>query len=156
MSNYSNMKGKSKMEERKRSTLYYVETFLLLGFFIVVTFMLSQTFITSATLSQNARDLNRAVLLAENTAEIIKASSSKEEALALLNEKENATLSENRMRVFYSKEREASADGYFIVEIEYQEESEGFTDAEITVLREGREIYILHMGYDPKEAGNGK
>ena len=140
---------------QKINRLYYVEIFLLLGFFIVLTYILSRSFVTSRLLSNEAEDLTNAVLIAENLAELYKGSEDTEAFLDLLHEEAGVTVKEDgettEIILFYNKDRERDPMGPYEVSVrcDSSESSErGISEAEIAVYNEGKEntIYALSVG----------
>ena len=136
------------MENKKISTFYYVETFLLLGFFIISALILSRSFASSKLMSYQAKDLTNAVCIAENVAEIIKAADTKEEALLLLQQNLNG---DEKGNLSFDRNMNSAENGYFDVSVSLDEL--GY-EAEIRVEAGGKEIYVLHAGNYPQEAGH--
>ena len=137
------------MGNKKISTLYYMETFLLLGFFIALTLVLSRVFVNSKLLSQNARDLTNAVCIAENVAEVVKVGESKEEIFTLL--KENMDLEEkdaDQGSLSFDLNLNPKKDGYYQVELKLSED--GY-EGEIRISHNDKEIFTLEVGNYPTE-----
>ena len=145
------------MSERKISRLYYLETFLLLGFFIAVTMILTRSFVFSREISMKATKLTDAVILAENAAEAFKGSKDPQEMAEHLNEKDNVILKENGnsylLTAGYDAERNPDGGGYYRVDCEISYQS-NLGDATINVYNEGDLIYTLQLASYNAEVGH--
>ena len=78
------------MRKNGQVTAFYLETLLLILVFIAIILVLTQVFGLGRMQSAEAKGLNDAVTLAQNTAEAVAASETEEALLALLNTSGNA------------------------------------------------------------------
>lgn len=137
---------------QKINRLYYVEIFLLLSFFIVLTYILSRSFVTSRLLSNEAEDLTNAVLIAENLAELYKGSEDTDDFIGILHETAGVTVKEDgettEMILYYNKDRERDPYGPYKVSVlceDTESLQRGILEGEISVYHEGKEDPIYHL-----------
>ena len=140
------------MEDKHISRMYYVETFLLLGFFILVTLILSNVFVETKLESNRARELNDAVRIADSVGEIVETSQSGEDLEEIFKQAGFTVVrSGNSYVLFFNEKMEFESNGIYEVKVDsaYEELSQGvFTNGTITVLRNSdeSEIYRLEVG----------
>jgi len=100
------------------SRLYHLETLIMMGLFILTTLVLSRVFVAGRLVSQQAEHLNDAVFLAENTAEMVKASNTGENLAAMLHaEPVSEADGIIKMTVRYDQDRQPSENGYYTVSV---------------------------------------
>ena len=78
------------MKKQSHITGFYLETLMLIVVFVLIILVLTQVFGLAQMQSTRAKELNGAVILAQNAAEAVAASETPEELLKLLNENGNA------------------------------------------------------------------
>lgn len=140
--------------KNRLNRLYHLETFILMGLFILVTLVLSRVFISGRLLSQKAQQLTDAVCLAENTAELVRASDSKEDLAVLLDIGGNAeTLTGTQdgsvtVRMSYDRDMKPSPQAYYTVDARIGDSGERKDEHDVAVRvydPDGEEIYVLEL-----------
>ena len=141
--------------DQKINRIYYLETFLLLGFFIALTLILSNSFVYSRQLSNEAEDLSNAVCIAENMAEMFKGAKDEKELLSLLQTESALSVvkegGKEIITVYYNKDREPDILGSYRITLSYESEKSsqsGIREADITVynVNTKMELYALSVG----------
>ncbi|MBO5555145.1 MAG: hypothetical protein J5941_06405 [Solobacterium sp.] len=130
---------------QKRNTGFYIEAILLLLVFVFVIRILVMVNAVSHNVSEDARRLTDGVILASNGAELVLASDSPEELMGLL--KEGSPERENSViTVRFDDTLEMNPAGTKELVIDWQDASDDFVHAVITVYDQGREVYTLTTG----------
>lgn len=133
------------MENKHRTTVFYIEMLLLVAVFTGVILVLSGVFATAKEQSLKAKYLNGAVRLAENAAEIVAGTDNHGEMVDLLGENNSAAchLELQKILARYNAGLEPDPDGGFLVLITW-EEQDGLVDYDITVTwRDSQPVYEL-------------
>ena len=108
------------MKQKEHITAFYLETLLLIMVFVGIILVLTQIFGLARSRSSEAKDKTSAVCLCQNAAEAFSASSSSEELLSLLNEKDNAGKSgDNMLECRYDKNMRPDPQGELVVTIRW-------------------------------------
>lgn len=136
------------MNKDRRQIGFYVETLIMIVVFVTIILMLTGVFIFSKVQSIKAEELNSAVTLAQNTAEAVSLSDDYDEFCQLLNEQHNIKMSDGgKVVACYEKNLNPSANGYYNVETEWNQEDSGsgsLVHAKITVYT-GSETPVYSM-----------
>jgi hypothetical protein len=130
---------------QRRNTGFYIEAILLLLAFVFVIRTLVLVNAVSHNVSVEAHHLNDGVLLASNGAELVLASDSPDELMELLKDgnpkRENSVIT-----VHFDDTLEMNPAGTKELVIDWQDASDDFVHAVITVYDQGREVYTLTTG----------
>ena len=107
------------MKKQSHITGFYLETLMLIVVFVLIILVLTQVFGLAQMQSTRAKQLNGAVILAQNAAEAVAASETPEELLKLLNENGNAVpMSEPAgVTARYDRELNPDAEGNYRVDV---------------------------------------
>ena len=107
------------MKKQSHITGFYLETLMLIVVFVLIILVLTQVFGLAQMQSTRARQLNGAVILAQNAAEAAAASETPEELLKLLNDNDNAVLMADTAGVTacYDSELNPDAEGNYRVDV---------------------------------------
>lgn len=133
------------MRDRHRTTAFYIEMLLLVAVFTGVIMVLSGVFAAAREQSSKARELNGAVRLAENAAEIVAGTNDSSEMVELLGGAGSVeSYPEGRkLLARYGSGLEPDPDGGFQVEITWAEK-DGLVNYDIQVSWQGGEpVYEL-------------
>ena len=105
------------MNEKGHNTAFYIETLVMIIIFIVIILTLTKVFAIARTDSIGAQRLTDSVSVAQNTAEVVQASESRDELLSLLNDEGNAAVKNGKVTAFYNKEKKPDKDGEYKVTV---------------------------------------
>lgn len=107
------------MKKQSHITGFYLETLMLIVVFVLIILVLTQVFGLAQMQSTRAKELNGAVILAQNAAEAAAASETPEELLKLLNENGNAVpMTEPAgVTVRYDRDLNPDAEGDYRVDV---------------------------------------
>ena len=107
------------MKKQSHITGFYLETLMLIVVFVLIILVLTQVFGLAKMQSTRAKELNGAVILAQNAAEAAAASETPEELLKLLNENGNAVpMTEPAgVTVRYDRDLNPDAEGDYRVDV---------------------------------------
>lgn len=107
------------MKKQSHITGFYLETLMLIVVFVLIILVLTQVFGLAQMQSTRAKELNGAVILAQNAAEAVAASETPEELLKLLNDNDNAVLMADTAGVTacYDSDLNPDAEGNYRVEV---------------------------------------
>ena len=141
------------MREKNYSRIFYVETFILLFFFLAVIVIISRVLVGARAESIHARDLTNAVILAEDAAEISGASADPEEIRALLgasgggSEEADAALPMS-MELRCGEDLAYAADGRYLVTVSWDRETRAAGELvtaqiRVSLFESGEELYTL-------------
>lgn len=146
------------MKQDKHITAFYLEVLLLTVCLVGIVLVLTQVFALGRIESASARELTDAVCLAQNAAEAVSASESAEALCALLNEANNARITNGIIEAGYNADRTPNATrapAYWL-RVTWDEEPGGLARSTITVLRgdipDGKAIYTLQTAIYRKGA----
>lgn len=131
---------------KKHITAFYLETLMLVAVFVGIILVLTGIFGRARAQSVQARQLTRAVALAENAAEALAAADS-EQALAGLLAAQGA-VEQQPGRISLA----AGPDGTYTVDITWTPQG-SVAAGHITVSCQGRELYALDTAVYTGEAG---
>ena len=141
------------MREKNYSRIFYVETFILLFFFLAVIVIISRVLVGARAESIHARDLTNAVILAEDAAEIAGASSDPEEICALFgtsgsgDSEAEATLPMS-LELRCGEDLVYAVDGRYLVAVTWDREAHAAGDLvtaqiRVSLFESGEELYTL-------------
>lgn len=138
------------------STAFYMETLFLASIFVILILVLVQVFAFAIHMSDNARMLTGAVQLAENAAEAVAASDSREKLLLFLDEGGNAQINHNGVVCEYDRDMKPQPGGDIQMEVTWEPGENGIVDSRITVFSEDVEapVYIMSTAVYVKEAAS--
>ena len=107
------------MKKQSHITGFYLETLMLIVVFVLIILVLTQVFGLAQMQSTIAKQLNGAVILAQNAAEAAAASETPEELLKLLNDNDNAVLMADTAGVTacYDSDLNPDAEGNYRVDV---------------------------------------
>lgn len=107
------------MKKQSHITGFYLETLMLIVVFVLIILVLTQVFGLAQLQSTRAKQLNGAVILAQNAAEAAAASETPEELLKLLNDNDNAVLMADTAGVTacYDSDMNPDAEGNYRVDV---------------------------------------
>ena len=107
------------MKKQSHITGFYLETLMLIVVFVLIILVLTQVFGLAQMQSTRAKQLNGAVILAQNAAEAAAASETPEELLKLLNDNDNAVLMADTAGVTacYDSDLNPDAEGNYRVDV---------------------------------------
>ena len=107
------------MKKQSHITGFYLETLMLIVVFVLIILVLTQVFGLAQMQSTRAKQLNGAVILAQNAAEAAAASETPEELLKLLNDNDNAVLMADTAGVTacYDSDLNPDAEGSYRVDV---------------------------------------
>ena len=107
------------MKKQSHITGFYLETLMLIVVFVLIILVLTQVFGLAQMQSTRAKQLNGAVILAQNAAEAAAASETPEELLKLLNDNDNAVLMADTAGVTacYDSDLSPDAEGSYRVDV---------------------------------------
>ena len=107
------------MKKQSHITGFYLETLMLIVVFVLIILVLTQVFGLAQMQNTRAKQLNGAVILAQNAAEAAAASETPEELLKLLNENGNAVpMTEPAgVTVRYDRDLNPDAEGNYRVDV---------------------------------------
>jgi Tfp pilus assembly protein PilV len=107
------------MKKQSHITGFYLETLMLIVVFVLIILVLTQVFGLAQMQSTRARQLNGAVILAQNALEAVSASETPEELLKLLNDNDNAVLMADTAGVTacYDRDLNPDAEGNYRVDV---------------------------------------
>ena len=107
------------MKKQSHITGFYLETLMLIVVFVLIILVLTQVFGLAQMQSTRAKQLNGAVILAQNAAEAVAASETPEELLKLLNDNDNAVLMADTAGVTacYDSDLNPDAEGNYRVDV---------------------------------------
>ena len=107
------------MKKQSHITGFYLETLMLIVVFVLIILVLTQVFGLAQMQSTRAKQLNGAVILAQNAAEAAAASETPEELLKLLNDNDNAVLMADTVGVTacYDSDLNPDAEGNYRVDV---------------------------------------
>jgi len=152
MEAYLSMSGnmRSRGLKQGRNISFYIEIVVMLIISVMVISICAAAFSKAEAHSRSAKNLSDAVTLAASGAESFLASETIEELFSVLNEADNAYVSDG-VTAFYDEDLNPKADGIMKMVISWDEE-DGFVKAAVTVFRDGEKLYDLETG-SVKEAG---
>lgn len=132
------------MKRHQHIAAFYLETLLLIAVFIAIILVLTRVFGISRSQSGDAKLLTHAVCLAQNAAEAVSAAPDEEALRAILNENDNAAVTEGGIRASYDRDMQPDADGELLVDVTWVPEG-GLVSSSVTVWLEGRAepVYTL-------------
>lgn len=133
-----------------RNISFYIEIVVMLIISVMVISVCAAAFSKAEAHSRSAKHLSDAVTLAASGAEAFLASDTVEDLFSVLNEADNAAVSDE-VTAFYDEDLNPAADGIMKMVISWDEEN-GFVKAAVTVFYDGEKIYDLETG-SAKEAG---
>lgn len=131
---------------KKHITAFYLETLLLTAVFVSVILVLTGIFGRARAQSVQARQLTRAVTLAENAAEAMAAAGSEQTLAGLL--AAQGTVEQQPGRLLLT----AGPDGTYTVDITWTPQG-SVAAGHIAVSCQGREVYALDTAVYTGEAG---
>ena len=107
------------MKKQSHITGFYLETLMLIVVFVLIILVLTQVFGLAQMQSTRAKQLNGAVILAQNALEAVSASETPEELLKLLNDNDNAVLMADTAGVTacYDSDLNPDAEGNYRVDV---------------------------------------
>lgn len=107
------------MKKQSHITGFYLETLMLIVVFVLIILVLTQVFGLAQMQSTRAKQLNGAVILAQNALEAVSASETPEDLLKLLNDNDNAVLMADTAGVTacYDSDLNPDAEGNYRVEV---------------------------------------
>ena len=107
------------MKKQSHITGFYLETLMLIVVFVLIILVLTQVFGLAQMQSTRAKQLNGAVILAQNALEAVSASETPEELLKLLNDNDNAVLMADTAGVTacYDRDLNPDAEGNYRVDV---------------------------------------
>ena len=107
------------MKKHSHITGFYLETLMLIVVFVLIILVLTQVFGLAQMQSTRAKQLNGAVILAQNALEAVSASETPEELLKLLNDNDNAVLMADTAGVTacYDSDLNPDAEGSYRVDV---------------------------------------
>ena len=105
------------MKDRGHSTAFYIETLVMIMIFVVIILVLTKVFAIAKADSINAKELTNAVAMAQNTAEVIQSSESKDEFITLMDEDGNVTEDGDTVVIRYDKDNKADSQGIYAVNV---------------------------------------
>ena len=107
------------MKKQSHITGFYLETLMLIVVFVLIILVLTQVFGLAQMQSTRAKQLNGAVILAQNALEAVSASETPEELLKLLNDNDNAILMADTAGVTacYDRDLNPDAEGNYRVDV---------------------------------------
>lgn len=148
------------MKQKKQGshiTAFYVETLMLIGVFIVIILVLTETFALGRQESARAQALNDAVCISRNTAEAAASSDSKEAMQTLLDAAgEASSVSGDTVTVHYNTHLEPDPDGRYTVTATWEPRAAKGGSMVRTVINvewSGLNIYTLKTQNFRQEAG---
>ena len=153
------------MREKNYSRIFYVETFILLFFFLAVIVIISRVLVGARAESIHARDLTNAVILAEDAAEIARASSDPEEICALFgtsgsgDSEAEATLPMS-LELRCGEDLVYAVDGRYLVAVTWDREAHAAGDLvtaqiRVSLFESGEELYTLDTASWLDRSGTG-
>ncbi len=110
------------MKERGHNTAFYIETLVMILVFVVIILVLTKVFAIAKTDSTEAQRLTDSVSIAQNAAEVVQASESRDELLSLLDENGSATLEKGKVTALYDKEKKPDKNGVYKVTVTWDPE----------------------------------
>lgn len=146
------------MKKSTQFTAFYLEVLLLSVGLILIVLVLTQVFALGRRESAAARELSDAVILAQNAAEAVSASESAETLCALLNEANNARITDGMIEAGYNADRTPNATRapVYWLRVSWKEGEDGLVRSTITVQRgdlpAGKIVYTLETAVYHKEA----
>ena len=121
-----NLKNRLMQKRQNTAAAFFIKMLSLLAVFTIVTIIVWRSFLFAGKLSKEAEVLSKAVHLAENTAEIVSISKSREMLFSLLNENGNACALEQEADVLYGvycvaydNDMNPAANGIFCVDVSW-------------------------------------
>ncbi|MBO5638961.1 MAG: hypothetical protein J5916_03545 [Oscillospiraceae bacterium] len=107
------------MKKHSHITGFYLETLMLIVVFVLIILVLTQVFGLAQMQSTRAKQLNGAVILAQNALEAVSASETPEDLLTLLNDNDNAVLMADTAGVTacYDSDLNPDAEGSYRVDV---------------------------------------
>ena len=107
------------MKKHSHITGFYLETLMLIVVFVLIILVLTQVFGLAQMQSTRAKQLNGAVILAQNALEAVSASETPEDLLTLLNDNDNAVLMADTAGVTacYDRDLNPDAEGNYRVDV---------------------------------------
>ena len=107
------------MKKHSHITGFYLETLMLIVVFVLIILVLTQVFGLAQMQSTRAKQLNGAVILAQNALEAVSASETPEDLLTLLNDNDNAVLMADTAGVTacYDSDLNPDAEGNYRVDV---------------------------------------
>ena len=107
------------MKKQSHITGFYLETLMLIVVFVLIILVLTQVFGLAQMQSTRAKQLNGAVILAQNALEAASASETPEDLLTLLNDNDNAVLMADTACVTacYDSDLNPDAEGNYRVDV---------------------------------------
>lgn len=107
------------MKKQSHITGFYLETLMLIVVFVLIILVLTQVFGLAQMQSTRAKQLNGAVILAQNALEAVSASETPEDLLKLLNDNDNAVLMADTAGVTacYDSDLNPDAEGSYRVDV---------------------------------------
>lgn len=107
------------MKKQSHVTGFYLETLMLIVVFVLIILVLTQVFGLAQMQSTRAKQLNGAVILAQNALEAVSASETPEDLLKLLNDNDNAVLMADTAGVTacYDSDLNPDAEGSYRVDV---------------------------------------
>ena len=107
------------MKKHSHITGFYLETLMLIVVFVLIILVLTQVFGLAQMQSTSAKQLNGAVILAQNALEAVSASETLEDLLTLLNDNDNAVFMADTAGVTacYDSDLNPDAEGNYRVDV---------------------------------------
>lgn len=135
-----NLKNRLMQKRQNTAAAFFIKMLSLLAVFTIVTITVWKGFLFAGKLSKEAEALSKAVHLAENTAEVVSISQSKEVLFSLLNENGNACALEQESdvlydvyRVAYDNDMNPAANGIFCVDVSWIPTQNGLVRSAVSV-----------------------